>query len=120
MHGKNEQSASLLVDNALALEKAGVFAIVLECVTPSLSKKITSLVGIPTIGIGSGEDTDGQVLVLNDLLGMGPDTPPRFVSPVADLYATKKDLVTNYLKQQKQITVPNVLQTLPHDNPTHH
>ena len=99
--GKNEQSASLLVDNALALEKAGAFAIVLECVTPALAKKITSLIGIPTIGIGSGKDTDGQVLVLNDLLGMAPDAVPRFVKPVAQLYETKKQLRNRLFEKTK-------------------
>ena len=120
IHGKSEESASRLVDNSLALEKAGAFAIVLECITPTLAKKITSLVDIPTIGIGSGEVTDGQVLVLNDLLGMGPDKAPRFVKPVAELYQTKKELVANYLKRQKKVSSPNILQSLPHDGHTHH
>ena len=119
IHGKSEKSASLLEDNALALEKAGAFAIVLECVKPSLAKKITSLINIPTIGIGSGNDTDGQVLVLNDLLKMGPDTLPRFVKPVANLYETKKQLVTDYLKKQKNHS-QNILQQFSHENHTHH
>ena len=120
MHGKSDHSASRLIDSSLALEKAGVFAIVLECVKHSLAEKITSLINIPTIGIGSGTQTDGQVLVLNDLLKMGPGSLPRFVQPVADLYNTKKQLIDDYLRQQKTSTSPQILQTLPDENHTHH
>ena len=119
-HGKNHRSASQLVDNALALEKAGVFAMVLECVESSLSEKITSLIGVPTIGIGSGDETDGQVLVLNDLLNMGPDPLPRFVEPVANLYDIKKQLIDEYLKKQKNCASPQILRHFPHDHRIHH
>ena len=59
--------------------------------------EITNELSIPTIGIGSGDQTDGQVLVLNDLLKMGPERSPSFVKPVADFYALKKSLIENYL-----------------------
>ena len=120
VHGKNEQSASQLVDNALALEIAGAFAIVLECVEPKLAEKITSLISIPTIGIGSGDKTDGQVLVLNDLLNMGPDPLPRFVKPIANLYDTKKQLIENYLQKQKTHSLHKISQQFSHERATHH
>ena len=120
IHGKNDRSASRLIDNAFELEKSGAFAIVLECVESSLAEKITSLLNIPTIGIGSGEKTDGQVLVLNDLLNMGPDPLPGFVEPVTNLYKTKKQLIENYLQKQKTSISPKILQRFPHEHHTHH
>ncbi len=85
---------------ARALEAAGAFSIVLECVEENLSTEITNSISIPTIGIGSGKNTDGQVLVVNDLLKMGPKTPPKFCPPIADLYSMKKSLLEKYLKDQ--------------------
>ena len=120
IHGKNDRTASQLIDNALALEEAGAFAMVLECVSHSLAEKITSLVSIPTIGIGSGNKTDGQVLVLNDLLKMGPEPLPRFVQPIADLYSTKKQLIEDYLQRQKSSTSLQTLQHISHEKHTHH
>lgn len=97
-HGKSSEEAKTLLAEALQLEKAGVFSIVLECVEPALAEEITKTVGIPTIGIGSGHKTDGQVLVINDLLKMGPEAPPSFCQPVADFYDLKKKAIQNYLK----------------------
>jgi 3-methyl-2-oxobutanoate hydroxymethyltransferase len=97
-HGKNNQSKEMLLTSARNLQEAGVFALVLECVEASLAAKITEELSIPTIGIGSGKNTDGQVLVINDLLKMGKDKPPKFVSPVADLYNLKKELIEKYLE----------------------
>lgn len=100
-HGKTEDSAERLVREAKALEAAGCFSIVLEMVEESVANKITSELSIPTIGIGAGKNTDGQVLVINDLLKLGPKTPPKFCTPIADLYQLKKDLLTKYLKDQR-------------------
>lgn len=100
-HGKNQNSKEKLINEAIALEKAGVFAIVLECVEPEVATKITQSIGIPTIGIGAGNLTDGQVLVINDLLKMGPHTPPKFCSPMANLYDYKKEILNNYLQKNK-------------------
>ena len=97
-HGKDTSSQSRIMKEALALEEAGCFAIVLECVEEKLSEKITQKLKIPTIGIGSGKKTDGQVLVINDLLQMGKKTPPKFCQPIANFYQTKKKLITDYLK----------------------
>lgn len=97
-HGKDEHSHDKLLKEATALEEAGCFSIVLECVEENLAKKITQKLHIPTIGIGSGIETDGQVLVINDLLHLGKNTPPKFCKPIANLYETKKQLLNEYLK----------------------
>ena len=101
-HGKTPDKAKIIREEALRLQDAGCFSIVLECVEESLSTSITKELSIPTIGIGSGYQTDGQVLVINDLLKMNPDRPPKFVAPVADLYTTKKELIDQYLKDQRR------------------
>lgn len=95
-HGKEQHDKSRLLNEAIELQNAGCFAIVLECIDSDLSKEITSKIEIPTIGIGSGYDCDGQVLVLNDLLGLSSRTP-GFVEPVANLFEIKKELINNYL-----------------------
>lgn len=100
-HGKNEDSATRLMSEAKALEKAGCFSLVLEMVEENLAAAITKALSIPTIGIGAGPKTDGQVLVINDLLKLGPKTPPKFCVPIADLYQTKKDLLQDYLKNAR-------------------
>ena len=100
-HGKDESSAKRLREEALKLQDAGCFSIVLECVTSELAQEITQSLQIPTIGIGSGNLTDGQVLVTNDLLKLGPHQPPKFVKPIADLYSEKKKILTQYLKDQR-------------------
>lgn len=79
-HGKTEESINLITHGAKELEKAGVFSMVLEVVSEELSQKLTKELSIPTIGIGSGQQVDGQVLVINDLLGMS-DFYPSFVTP---------------------------------------
>lgn len=85
VQGKSVQAARRLVEQAQALERAGVFALVLEGVPPSVGKVVTAKVGIPTIGIGAGPFCDGQVLVLADLLGLSPGPVPRFVRRYAQL-----------------------------------
>lgn len=97
-HGKDTASKSKLMKEALALEAAGCFSIVLECVEENVAKEITKKLKIPTIGIGSGPVTDGQVLVINDLLKMGKNNPPKFCKPITDLYSTRKKLIEQYLK----------------------
>ena len=98
MHGKSQERANELLKESLALQDAGVFALVLECVWPELAKLITDKLTIPTIGIGSGEQTDGQVLVINDLMGLGLNPPPSFAKPMANLFATKKSVIQNYVR----------------------
>lgn len=101
-HGKNESSADRLMKEAKALEAAGVFSLVLEMVEENVATEISKAISIPTIGIGSGKKTDGQVLVINDLLKLGPNMPPKFCTPVADLYETKKNLINQYLVDQRK------------------
>jgi 3-methyl-2-oxobutanoate hydroxymethyltransferase len=72
-----------LIQDAHAVEKAGAFAVVLEIVTADAAKQITNAIGIPTIGIGSGDHCDGQILVTHDLIGLFPWFTPKFVSPAA-------------------------------------
>ncbi len=97
-HGKDISEQEKLMKEAFALEEAGCFSIVLECVEEKLATKITQQLKIPTIGIGSGTNTDGQVLVINDLLHLGKNDPPKFCKPIANLYETKKQLLSEYLK----------------------
>ncbi len=85
-----------LLADAKAAEKAGAFAIVLECVPREIGKRLTEEVAIPTIGIGAGADCDGQVLVLHDLLGLTSGYVPRFVKPFADLKTEITRAVTQY------------------------
>ena len=85
VQGKTSEQARQLMDDAMAVEQAGAFALVLECVPAELGELISSALTIPTIGIGAGAGCDGQVLVLTDLLGMSGKPVPRFVKKYADL-----------------------------------
>lgn len=81
--GKTQSEAEALIADARAVEKAGAFSVVLEIVVPEIAKRITNAITIPTIGIGSGEQCDGQILVTHDLIGLFPWFTPKFVSPEA-------------------------------------
>jgi 3-methyl-2-oxobutanoate hydroxymethyltransferase len=94
--GKVEAERTALIEDALALAEAGAFAVVLEVVTPSLAREITARVPIPTIGIGSGPDCDGQVLVISDLIGSFPWFTPRFVKPRRHVGEEIKAAVTEW------------------------
>ncbi len=83
VQGKGEESARKLLEEAKAVEAAGAFAVVMECVPEALAKLITEKISIPTIGIGAGAGCDGQVLVYQDMLGMYPDFVPKFVKVFA-------------------------------------
>jgi len=85
VQGRESAEAQRLLADASALDKAGVFGIVLECIPAALASEITKSVGVPTIGIGAGRDCDGQVLVTHDLLGLYSDVTPRFAKRYADL-----------------------------------
>jgi len=85
VQGRTEEDARRLLDHADALSKAGAFAIVLEAMPAEVAKRITETVPVPTIGIGAGPHCDGQVLVINDLLGLGPRPLPKFAKAYADL-----------------------------------
>lgn len=85
IHGKTNLEAKKVFEDARAVEKAGAFAVVLECVEAELARTISQELAIPTIGIGSGPGCDGQVLVTNDLMGLTVSPVPKFVEPLADL-----------------------------------
>ncbi|NOU36767.1 MAG: 3-methyl-2-oxobutanoate hydroxymethyltransferase [Kiritimatiellaceae bacterium] len=102
MQGKTDESARKLLDDALALEQAGVFAIVLECVPAELAEKITAALKVPTIGIGAGPHCDGQILVFTDVLGMGHGHVPGFVKKFADLKPQIESALSAYRKEVEQ------------------
>ena len=85
VQGKGEEAEQKLLDDARAVERAGAFAVVLECVPAALAKKVSEEISIPTIGIGAGADCDGQVLVYQDMLGMFTDFKPKFVKHYANV-----------------------------------
>ena len=94
--GKDPKEAEQIANDALALQDAGVFAIVLEKIPATLGKKITASLNIPTIGIGAGPHCDGQILVHSDMLGLTVEFSPRFVRRYAKLYDDIKVAVNNY------------------------
>ena len=107
VRGTNEVEANKIKEDAIKLEKAGVFAIVIEKIPARLTMEITDSVSVPTIGIGAGKHCDGQVIVCNDMLGINVDFAPRFVRRYANLHSIIKDAVTNYAKDVKNNTFPN-------------
>jgi 3-methyl-2-oxobutanoate hydroxymethyltransferase len=100
-HGKNADAARELIEAAQALQQAGAFAIVLEFVVPELAAEITRLLDIPTIGIGSGPDCAGQVLVINDLIGLNIAPVPSFAKPKADMAGLIRQAVSDYISEVK-------------------
>ncbi|WP_045214760.1 3-methyl-2-oxobutanoate hydroxymethyltransferase [Desulfonatronovibrio magnus] len=100
------KAGDLLLSQALELEKAGCFSIVLEAVPPSLAEKITSRLRIPTIGIGAGPHCDGQVLVINDILGITEGFRPKFVKTYANLATEIKKAVSSYSAEVRDSVFP--------------
>ena len=94
VQGKSEEAAKKLINDAKALEEAGAFAVVLECVPAALAAIVTKKIGIPTIGIGAGADCDGQVLVYQDMLAMS-----GFCPKFCKQYASVGEIMTNAFKQ---------------------
>jgi 3-methyl-2-oxobutanoate hydroxymethyltransferase len=106
VQGKSEETAKKLIDDAIALEQAGAFAIVLECVPESLAKLITDKISIPTIGIGAGAGCDGQVLVYQDMLGMFSDFTPKFVKKFGNVGEEMREAFVKYIKEVNEGTFP--------------
>lgn len=106
VQGKSEADARRLIEEAKAVEAAGAFAIVLECIPAKLAKLITESVSIPTIGIGAGADCDGQVLVYQDMLALFSDFKPKFVKHFANAGEVMKRGFTEYIKEVKEGTFP--------------
>ncbi len=96
VQGKTEEAAKKLLEDARAVEKAGAFAVVLECVPSKLAALITKELTIPTIGIGAGNQCDGQILVYQDLLGMFSDFTPKFVKKYANVGEIMKEAFKEY------------------------
>jgi 3-methyl-2-oxobutanoate hydroxymethyltransferase len=94
--GRSAEQAHRLYEDALTLEEAGCFALVLECVPPPVAARITPSLRIPTIGIGAGAECDGQVLVWHDLLGLYEGRAPRFVKRYADLAGIAREALESY------------------------
>ena len=106
VQGKDEQSAKRIWEDAKLLEEAGVFAITLECIPDKLAQLITKSLRIPTIGIGAGKSCDGQVLVINDMLGMFSDFVPRFVKQYAKLNTEITAAVQDYIAEVREGDFP--------------
>ena len=104
--GKIKSERNRILKDALLLEKAGVFSIVLECVESSLAKIVTQNIKIPTIGIGSSKYCDGQILVLDDLIGLNP-MHYKFVKRYANIRNEISKAVSNYSKEVRKIKFPN-------------
>lgn len=95
-----------LIEDALAIEDAGAFAIVIEGVPAPLGREITQRLGIPTIGIGAGPDCDGQVLVMHDMLGLGHACPPRFARRFANLWREGASAAEAYVREVRERSFP--------------
>jgi len=106
IHGEDEESAEKLMDDALALEQAGVFAIVLEKVYHETAAKLTDFLKIPTIGIGSGVHCDGQILVVNDILGLFDRFEPEFAKKYTDLKPMIIEAAKSYVDDVKDKKFP--------------
>ena len=109
LQGKGSEEARRLIDEAVALETAGCFSLVLECVPAELAAYITERVNIPTIGIGAGPACDGQVLVLHDLLGLYDGHTPKFVRKYAHLANDMRSAIAEFLADVREGRFPDVV-----------
>jgi 3-methyl-2-oxobutanoate hydroxymethyltransferase len=107
VQGKDPASRQRVLDDAIALEQAGAYAVVLEGIPVDLAEEITATLAIPTIGIGAGAGCDGQVLVLYDLLGLNPDFTPKFVKKYVDGAAVVADAVRAYVDEVRRGVFPD-------------
>ncbi|MCF6093350.1 3-methyl-2-oxobutanoate hydroxymethyltransferase [Microaerobacter geothermalis] len=108
VQGKNEEEAKRLIEDALLLEEAGVFSVVLECVPYQLAREISNQLMIPTIGIGAGPYCDGQVLVFHDILQYGSNLSPKFVKPYASVGEQVKGAIELYAKEVRERKFPEL------------
>lgn len=106
VQGKSEAAARKLIEDAKALEAAGAFAVVLECVPAKLAELVTKEISIPTIGIGAGAGCDGQILVYQDLLGMFSDFTPKFVKRYANIGELMKEAFASYKQEVAEGAFP--------------
>ncbi len=107
VRAREEAEANKLIEDAKLLEQCGCFGLVLEKIPATLAKKVASSISIPVIGIGAGPDVDGQVLVMQDMLGITHDFKPRFLRRYADLNTIINEAVSSYVKDVKARDFPN-------------
>jgi 3-methyl-2-oxobutanoate hydroxymethyltransferase len=107
VRAKEEAEAQKLIDDALVLERAGCFAIVLEKIPAKLATEVSARLQIPTIGIGAGSGTDGQVLVSHDMLGITKEFKPRFLRRYLNMYDEVQKAVRQYVDDVKSRNFPN-------------
>ncbi|MDF2953036.1 MAG: Ketopantoate hydroxymethyltransferase [Thermodesulfobacterium sp.] len=106
VQGKTIESAQKLLNDAMVLEEAGVFGLIIECVPSELSKVITEKIKIPTIGIGAGPYTDGQILVFHDVVGLYPEMRPKFVRTYFKGYEAFKKALKEFIEDCKNKNFP--------------
>ncbi len=106
VRGRSEEEAEKLIEDAKALDQAGAFCVVLECIPAELGKRITEAVSIPTIGIGAGPHCDGQVQVVNDILGLSADFQPKHSKRYADLAGEMKRAFAEYSQEVREGKFP--------------
>jgi len=107
VQGKDAKAAKQILENALALEKAGCFSIVFECIPDALSALITKRISVPTLGIGAGPYCDGQVLVIHDMLGLTQGFTPKFVKKYADLAGIIKKAIGEFIQEVNSKQFPD-------------
>jgi 3-methyl-2-oxobutanoate hydroxymethyltransferase len=107
VQGKSAETGAQLLKDALSMERAGCFAIVLEAIPDRVAQLITERLQIPTIGIGAGPHCDGQVLVIHDLLGMLPGAAPKFVRRYANVHDQSKDAIRRWAEDVRSGTFPS-------------
>ncbi|MCP4177566.1 MAG: 3-methyl-2-oxobutanoate hydroxymethyltransferase [bacterium] len=107
VQGRDQENADRLIKEIKLLEELGCFGVVLECIPADLAEKMSKAVTIPTIGIGAGFNTDGQVLVLQDMLGMKKDLNMKFLRKYLNLYDEVKSAINKYNRDVKDVTFPN-------------
>lgn len=106
VQGKSEEAAKKLLEDAKAVEEAGAFAVVLECVPAKLAELISKSISIPTIGIGAGAGCDGQILVYQDMLGLFPDFTPKFVKKYANVGEMMTQAFRDYIADVQEGSFP--------------
>ena len=111
LQGKDSETALKIIDDAKALERAGCFSIVLEMIPSELAKRITEEIDIPTIGIGAGHFTSGQILVLQDLLGLTKAFSPKFLRKYFNGYDVVKDALNAYAKDVRDVEFPSEVES---------
>jgi len=107
VRGRGEDAASQILRDAAAVERAGAFAVVLECIPLELAKRVTESVRIPTIGIGSGPHCDGQILVVHDMLGLFDKKQLKYVKRYADLKAQMRSAIEQYAGEVRSRAYPD-------------